>query len=128
MTSSQAQPRAAHLPLRAQLLAVLVCGLLAFLILELLPCGGAACSSVTRDRATAPSALAVSVAPVSSTSDVPTSLPAHQPECALNHAHCSALIISALSFGAVLMLIALLRAGPPPTFPIWTVAPPLPPP
>jgi hypothetical protein len=132
MTFGRAQSRTAASPLRAltqaQLFAVLVSGLLAFVMLELLPCSGGTCFGMTRESATPSSTHALSIAPVSPTSDVPTSLPAHQPECALHHAHCSALIASALSFGAVLTLVALLSAGPPLSFPTWMVAPPLPPP
>jgi hypothetical protein len=131
MTPARAQPRAAVFSLRvipsAQLLAVLVSGLLAFLLLELLPCGGVACFGVAGEGDLVSSAIHA-IAPAGPASDTPTSFPSHQPECALHHAHCSVLLMAALSFGAVLALVAHLRTGPPLTFPTWTVAPPLPPP
>jgi hypothetical protein len=132
MMSGRAQPRVAAFLLRAhtqaQLVAVLVSGLLAFLMLELLPCGGTACFGMRPESAITRSGQALLASPVASTSDLPAPLPLHQAECALNHAHCSELITAAPMFAAVLTLVALLRAGPPLTIPTWTVAPPLPPP
>lgn len=132
MTFGRAQSSVAVFSLRArthaQLLAVLVSGLLAFLMLELLPCGGAACVGVTFQSGTAQPASMLVRAPIAPVSDLPVSPPIHQPDCALHHAHCSALLMPALIFGAVFTLVAILRVGPLLTFPTWSVAPPLPPP
>jgi hypothetical protein len=130
MTSRPAQSRVAASRLwaltQAQLFAVLVTGLFAFLALELLPCSGAPQHGAAHTDNSVWAAVTLPAAPA--TPHEPTSPPVHRPECALSHMHCSALIMSALTFGAVLALVAILRARPPLTFPTWTVAPPLPPP
>jgi hypothetical protein len=131
MTTGRAQPIVALAPLRARtqtwLIAVIVGGLLTFLALELLPCGGAACFGTPFKTETARTASIPSIFAAPPAADLPASLPTHPPECAL-HAHCVALGPSVLTLSVILPLVTVLRTGPPLTLSTWTVAPPLPPP
>lgn len=132
MVNGWSQPRIRILPhmpgIRAQLLCVLLGTLLALLLVELLPCAGAACSEAGRTDTGRQLESITATAPSLPVPPSPVSLPEMSTHCALHYLHCSFLLDHVLVFGAILIPVMMLSAGPLLALPMWTVAPPLPPP